>query len=153
MILKTNRKVFYDYSILDTYIAGIKLHGYEAKALREGSGRLEGSYVVRSPDGLSILNFHIPRYSKISQKVEDADLSRSRTLLLKKSEIEAISKQLIKKGISCVPIKLLMDKGKFKLEIAVVKGKREFEKKVVAKERQEHRDLEKSRKSLGTWGK
>ena len=80
-------------------------------------------------------------------------MSRSRALLLKKSEIEHISKQLTKKGISCVPIKLLMEKGKFKLEIGVVKGKREFEKKSVVKERQEKRDLEKSSKTLGTWGK
>jgi len=153
MILKTNRKVFFDYSIIETYIAGIKLYGYEVKALREGSGRLEGSYVVRSPKGLSLVNFYIPRYSKISQKVEDSELSRSRDILLKKNEISKIIEQLSKKGISCVPVKLLMEKGKFKLEIAIVKGKREYEKKVVAKERQERRDLEASRKALGTWGK
>jgi SsrA-binding protein len=152
MILQTNRKVFYDYQILETFTAGIKLFGYEAKALREGRGRLEGSYVVRSPSGLSLINFLIPRYSKISQKIDDSSLSRSRSLLLKKSEVENISFQLSKKGISCVPVKLLMQKGMFKLEIAVVRGKREFEKKIVAKEKEEKRELEKTSKKIGTWG-
>jgi SsrA-binding protein len=151
MILSTNRKAFHDYTIIDTFKAGIKLKGYEAKALREGRGRLEGSYVVKLQKGLFLTNFLIPRYSKISQKIEDTDLSRSRELLLKKDEIEKIIFHLSQKGKSCVPLHLLMERGLFKLEIAVVKGKKEFEKKIVVKERQEKRELEREKKKLGTW--
>lgn len=152
MILTSNRKAFHDFQILDTFKAGIKLKGYEAKSLREGKGRLEGSYVVKLQDGLYLTNFHITRYSKISQKIEDSDLSRSRKLLLNKREISKIVSEISQKGKSCVPIHLHMDHGLFKVEIAIVKGKKEFEKKVTAKEKQEKRDLERAKKAIGTWG-
>jgi SsrA-binding protein len=152
MIILSNRKAFHDFQILDTYKAGIKLRGYEAKALREGRGRLEGSYVVKLQKGLFLTNFHIQRYSKISQKIEDSELGRSRELLLNKKEIEKIVTEISQKGKSCVPLHLHIDHGLFKIEIAIVKGKKEFEKKVVAKEKQEKRDLERAKKATGTWG-
>lgn len=151
MIILSNKKAFFDFQILDTFKAGIKLKGHEAKSLREGRGRLEGSFVVKLQKGLFLTNFHIQRYSKISQKIEDSELGRSRELLLNKKEIEKIVSEISQKGKSCVPVHLFMDHGLFKIEIAVVKGKKEYEKKVVAKEKQEKRDLEKAKKLTGTW--
>lgn len=152
MIILSNRKAFYEYQILDTYKAGIKLFGYEAKALREGRGRLEGSYIVKLTDGLYLTNFQIQRYSKISQKIDDSDITRSRQLLLNKKEISKIVSEISQKGKSCIPLHIHLDHGLFKVEIAVVKGKKEYERKESAKEKQEKRDLEKARKSVGTWG-
>jgi len=152
MIILSNKKAFYDYQILETYKAGIKLFGYEAKSLREGRGRLEGSFVVKLKNGLYLTNFQIQRYSKISQKIEDSEITRSRQLLLTKREISKIVSEISQKGKSCVPLHLHLDHGLFKVEIAIVKGKKEYERKQTAKEKQEKRDLEKAKKSVGTWG-
>jgi len=151
MILLTNKKAYYDYEILDKYLAGIKLTGYEAKSLREKGGRLEGSYVKDVAGGLKLINFYIKRYSKISQQLDDSELSRTRDLLLNKKEIAKIRADISQKGKSCVPLNLRIEHGLFKIEIAVVRGRREYEKKVVAKEKQEKKDEAVARKSLGTW--
>ena len=98
-----------------------------------------------------MINFYIGRYSKISQKIEDQDLSKTKILLLNKKEISNIVSEISQKGKSCIPLNLRMEHGLFKLEIAVVKGKKEFEKKVVTKERQLKRELEREKKQAGTW--
>lgn len=151
MIILTNKKAYFEYQILEKYTAGIALKGYEAKALRERRGGLEGSYIKEISGHLKLINFHISRYSKISQKIEDEELSRTKDLLLNKKEIIKIQKELDQKGKSCVPLNLRLEHGIFKIEIAIVKGKKEYEKKVVAKEKQEKKDLERARKASGTW--
>lgn len=151
MIILTNKKAYFEYQILEKYTCGIRLLGYETKALREGKGRLEGSYINKIDSKLQVINFYIGRYSKISQKIEDNELSRSRELLLNKKEISKILTEISQKGKSCVPLNLRMEHGLFKLEIAVVKGKKEYEKKVVTKERQLKRELERDKKQAGTW--
>lgn len=151
MIILTNKKAYHDYEILDKYTAGIKLLGYEAKSLREKGGRLEGSYVKDISGKLKLVNFYIKRYSKVSQKIEDTDLSRTRDLLLNKREILKIRAEISQKGKSCVPLNLRIDHGLFKIEIGVVRGRREYEKKVVAQRKEEKRDMERNRKVAGTW--
>jgi SsrA-binding protein len=151
MIILTNKKAYFDYIVLDKFTAGVKLKGFEAKALREGKGKLDGSYVKEIEGKLKVINFGIGRYSKISQQLEDTDLSRTKELLLNKREILEIKRELAQKGKSCVPLNLRIERGLFKLEIGIVKGKKEFEKKVVVKERQQKRELEKEKKQTGTW--
>jgi len=151
MILLTNKKAYHDYEILDKYIAGIKLLGYEAKSLREKGGRLEGSYIKDISGKLKLVNFYIKRYSKVSQKIEDTDLSRTRDLLLNKREILRIRTEISQKGKSCVPLNLRLDHGLFKIEIGVVRGRKEYEKKVVAQRKEEQRDKERNKKGIGTW--
>lgn len=151
MIILTNKKAYHDYEILDKYTAGIKLLGYEAKSLREKGGRLEGSYIKDISGKLKLVNFYIKRYSKVSQKIEDTDLSRTRDLLLNKREILKIRAEISQKGKSCVPLNLRIDHGLFKIEIGVVRGIKEYEKKVVAQRKEEKRDMERNRKVAGTW--
>jgi SsrA-binding protein len=151
MIILTNKKAYFEYTVLDKFIAGVKLKGFEAKALREGKGKLDGSYVKILDDKLKVVNFGIGSYSKISQKLEEGDISRTKELLLNKREIVEIKRELAQKGKSCVPLNLRIERGLFKLEIAIVKGKKEYEKKVVAKEKQEKRELEREKKNFGTW--
>jgi len=151
MIILTNKKAYFEYTVLDKFIAGVKLKGFEAKALREGKGKLDGSYVKILDDKLKVVNFGIGSYSKISQKLEEGDISRTKELLLNKREINEIKRELAQKGKSCVPLNLRIERGLFKLEIAIVKGKKEYEKKVVAKEKQEKRELEREKKNFGTW--
>jgi len=119
MIILTNKKAYFEYSILDKYLAGVKLKGFEAKALREGKGKLEGSYVKELEGKLKIVNFGIGRYSKISQQLEEGELSRTKDLLLNKKEILEIKKELAQKGKSCIPLNLRIERGLFKLEIAI----------------------------------
>jgi len=151
MIILTNKKAYFEYSILDKFIAGVKLKGFEAKALREGKGKLEGSYVKELDGKLKVVNFGIGAYSKISQKLEEGEFSRTKDLLLNKREILEIKRELAQKGKSCVPLNLRIERGLFKLEIAIVKGKKEYERKASVKEKQQKRELEKEKKSLGTW--
>jgi len=151
MIILTNKKAYFEYSILDKYLAGVKLKGFEAKALREGKGKLEGSYVKELEGKLKIVNFGIGRYSKISQQLEEGELSRTKDLLLNKKEILEIKKELAQKGKSCIPLNLRIERGLFKLEIAIVKGKKEYEKKSVAREREQKREFERTKKHQGTW--
>jgi SsrA-binding protein len=151
MIILSNKKAYFEYEVLQKFIAGVKLKGFEVKALREGKGKLDGSYVKELDSKLKVVNFGIGRYSKISQKLEEGDISRTKELLLNKREINEIKRELAQKGKSCIPLNLRIERGLFKLEIAVVRGKKEFEKKVVAKEKQEKRDLEREKKKFGTW--
>jgi SsrA-binding protein len=151
MIILTNKKAYFDYTILEKFIAGVKLKGYEAKALREGKGKLEGSYVKEIGGKLKVINFGVGRYSKISQILEEGDLSRTKDLLLNKKEILEIKRELAQKGKSCVPLNLRIERGLFKLELGIVKGKKEYEKKVVVKERQQKREFEREKKQTGTW--
>lgn len=151
MIILTNKKAYFEYTILDKFIAGLKLKGYEAKALREGKGKLDGTYVKEIDGKLKVINFGVGRYSKISQKIEDTELSRTKDLLLNKKEISEIKRELAQKGKSCIPLNLRIERGLFKVEIAIVKGKKEYEKKVVAKEKQQKKDLEREKKQFGTW--
>lgn len=151
MIILTNKKAYFEYTILDKFVAGLKLKGYEAKALREGKGKLDGTYVKEIDGKLKVINFGVGRYSKISQKIEDTELSRTKDLLLNKKEISEIKRELVQKGKSCIPLNLRIERGLFKVEIAIVKGKKEYEKKVVAKEKQQKKDLEREKKQFGTW--
>lgn len=148
LLLAKNRKALFDHIVLETFSAGIKLKGYEVKAVREGSVSFEGSYVIRSGDHLEVLNLFIGRYSKQSKDFNETDAKRSRVLLLNKQEIEKVSAEIAEKGRTAVPLALVLKNNIIKLEFAVVKGKKDYEKKVVAKERQIARDLARDSKEF-----
>ena len=148
-LLAKNRKALYKYSVEDTYIAGIVLKGYEVKAIREGKADFEGSYVQMLDGAPHVVNMNIGRYSNQSNIVDKYDSRRSRKLLLNQKEINKISTKVSQKGKTAVPLALVLVNNKIKLEFAVVKGKKDYEKKVVTKERQIERDLAKEAKKLG----
>jgi SsrA-binding protein len=141
-LLIKNKKALFNYELLESYIAGIVLKGYEVKALREGKASFEGSYVTLDNKKLVVKNIKIGRYSKQSTNSHPEDASRNRDLLLNKTEIEQFRKSLDQKGLTAVPLAFVLQNGKIKLEIGVVRGRKEFEKKQVAKEKQIKRDLE-----------
>jgi SsrA-binding protein len=147
MLLSKNRKAFYDYQIIEKYMAGIKLTGAEVKAIKEGKVSFEGSYIGIEGDSIVVKGLYIGRYSKMGDKVGEDFFTRDRVLLLKHNEIAAIRKDLKQKGKSAVPLALLMRHNLVKLEFAVVKGKKQFEKKHLEKEKQIKRDLEKEARS------
>jgi len=148
-LLAKNRKALYKYSVEDTYVAGIVLKGYEVKAIREGKADFEGSYVQMLDGAPHVVNMSIGRYSNQSNTVDKSDTRRSRKLLLNQREIDQISTKISQKGKTAVPLALVLVNNNIKLEFAVVKGKKDYEKKTVAKERQIRRDLAKEAKKLG----
>ncbi len=147
-LLAKNRKALFNHSIIDRYDAGIVLKGYEVKAIREGKVDFEGSYVRLIKGEVFLTNLKIGRYSKQSKEISPRDEKRDRKLLLNKNEIKEINRELSEKGKTAVPLALIMSNNKIKLELAVVKGKKEFEKKQTAKERQLKKDMEIEKKQF-----
>ena len=147
-LLSKNRKALFNHSIIDRYDAGIVLKGYEVKAIREGKVDFEGSYVRLIKGEVFLTNLKIGRYSKQSKEISPRDEKRDRKLLLNKNEIKEINRELSEKGKTAVPLALIMSNNKIKLELAVVKGKKEFEKRQTAKERQLRKDMEIEKKQF-----
>ncbi len=145
-LLSKNRKALFNHSIISRFDAGVVLKGYEVKAIREGKVDFEGSYVRVIKNEVYVTNLKIGRYSKQSKEISPQDEKRDRKLLLNKNEIAEINRELSEKGKTAIPLALVLFNNKIKLELAVVKGKKEFEKKQTAKERQIRKDLDVERK-------
>lgn len=147
MLLAKNRKALYNYEVLARFIAGIVLRGYEVKSIRESNANLAGAYIQIIEGEVYVTGMHVGKYSKLSQEIPDKELDRPRKLLLNKHEINQIKRHLSEKGKTAVPLALLLRNNLIKLELATVKGKKKHEKKIVEKERQIRKDLEKQIKS------
>lgn len=132
-ILALNKKATFDYQILETYEAGIVLFGYEVKSLRDGQGNLKGSYVTlkenkKNKVEVFLVNAYIPLY-KPAGKRDEYNPERPRKLLLKKAELSRLVGKKQEKGLTVIPIKLYTRSSFVKLEIAVVRGKKAFDKR------------------------
>lgn len=143
MLLVKNRKALHNHEIIEKFIAGMVLKGYEVKAIREKKVSFEGAYIKVEKGKAFVTNMHIGPYSKQSQEV--IDTKSDRQLLLNAREIQKIEKEIKQKGKTVIPLALLLKNNLVKLEIAVVKGRKKHEKKQVAKEKQIKKDLEKQR--------
>lgn len=143
MLLAKNRKALYNNVLVEKFVAGIVLRGYEVKAIREGKVNFEGAYIAIKGGKVFVVNMHIGRYSKQSQDISDDETQRQRQLLLSKDEIDKLTKELRQKGKTAVPLALILQNNLIKLELATVKGRKDYEKKHLEKERQIQKDLKK----------
>jgi SsrA-binding protein len=144
-IVCQNRKAFHDYSIEETFEAGIQLVGTEVKSLRDGRANLKDSYVLVKNTELFLLSCHISPYSH--GNIMNHDPLRTRKLLMHRKEIERIGGKMQQKGFTLIPLKIYF-KGPFvKIEIGLAKGKRTYEKRESIKEREAKRDIERAMKS------
>ncbi|RJR26840.1 SsrA-binding protein SmpB [candidate division WWE3 bacterium] len=148
LLLAKNRGALHDHTIIEKYVAGIALRGDEVKAVREKKVSFEGTYVQLFEGRPCVVNMHIGTYSKKGRPSGLGDEKRNRDLLLNANEIEEIRKELTQKGRTAVPLALVMNNNYIKLEFAVVKGKKEYEKKQTAKDRQIQKDLERDTKEI-----
>lgn len=123
-----NKGALSNYDITKKYEAGIILRGYEVKAILEGKGKLMGSFVKFIKNEPYLTNFELPLYSKTSKKIEYYP-GRERKLLLKKSEINALHKQVKEKGLTIIPLRIYKKDKFIKVEIALAKGKKRHDKK------------------------
>lgn len=135
-----NKKAYFEYHILEKYVAGIALLGTEIKSIREGKVNINDSFCTFLSDGLYIRNMHISEYSHGSFYNHEA--KRDRQLLLKKKELKKLKTKLDEKGLTIIPLRMFISKRGFaKLEIALAQGKKDFDKRESIKERETKREL------------
>lgn len=139
LIISDNRKARFDYQIVETYEAGIALTGSEVKSIRNKQVQLKDSYISFVGDEAYLQNAHISEYKASSYNNHAPE--RLRKLLLHRHELEKIYGALREKGLSCVPLKIYFKNGRIKLEIAVVKGKKQHDKRESIKKRDATREL------------
>ncbi len=130
-----NKKASFDYEILEKYEAGIELFGFEVKTIRSGRISLKGSFVTRKGRELFLTNANIPLYSN-AQDIKSYDPTRSRRLLLKKKEIAYLTGKTQIEGLTLVPLRVYTRKRLLKLEFALVKGKKKFDKREKIRQRE-----------------
>lgn len=149
-VVATNRKARHDYAIEDTYEAGIVLTGSEVKSLREGRASLVDGYAFIDGGEAWLDAVHIPEY--IGGTWNNHAPRRKRKLLLHKAQILKIHSKVREGGYTIVPLRLYFSDGRAKVELAVAKGKREYDKRQSLRERQDVREAQRamsSHKNLG----
>jgi len=130
-----NPGVHYHYQILESFEAGIELKGFEVKALREGKGSLKGSYVTIKDNEVYLVNFNIPPYQP-KNTPKDYDENRPRKLLLKRKEIKYLIGKIKEKKLVIIPTKIYSKRNLIKVEIALAKALKKYEKREKIKERE-----------------
>jgi SsrA-binding protein len=133
-----NRKALHDYHILETWEAGVVLLGTEVKAIREGSVNLRDSYARLDKGEVWLLNVHISPYSHTGYAHHDE--RRNRKLLLNRHEIQKLTGRVVEKGLTLVPLRMYMKKGRVKVALALVKGKQAHDKRETIRRREIDRE-------------
>ena len=133
-----NRKAFHDYHVLDTWEAGIALLGTEVKAIREGSVNLRDSFARLENGEVWLMNVHISPYSHTGYARHDE--RRQRKLLLHRHEIQKLTGRVVEKGLTLVPLRMYLNKGRVKVALALVKGKQAHDKRETIRRREADRE-------------
>lgn len=141
-VVATNRKARHDYHIISVYEAGLVLSGTEVKSLREGRASLTDSFVSDHFGELFLERVYIPEYSQGSWTNHAA--RRKRKLLLHRKEIDKLVAKASESGHTIVPLSLYFVRGKAKVEIALVKGKKFYDKRQSLREQQDRREAERA---------
>lgn len=150
-VVASNRKARHDYSIEDTYEAGLVLTGTEVKSLREGKASLVDGYAFIDDTGEMWLDaVHIPEWG--SGSWTNHATRRKRKLLLHKAQIIKISHKIKDGGYTLVPLSIYFTEGRAKVELAIAKGKREYDKRQALRERQDKREAERAMSTRGYRG-
>jgi SsrA-binding protein len=149
-VVATNRKARHDYTIEDTYEAGLVLTGTEVKSLREGRASLVDGYAFIEFGEAWLDAVHIPEYNQGTWTNHPP--RRKRKLLLHKTQILKIQNKTKEGGYTIVPLSIYFSDGRAKVELAVAKGKREYDKRQALRERQDNREAARAmsaRRNLG----
>ena len=139
-IVSNNRKARFNYFFNEFFEAGIVLKGSEVKSLRAGKANISESYAFDVRGEIFLINSHIPSYKESSYNNHDP--KRNRKLLLNKREINKLIGRVNREGFTLIPTRLYFKKGKAKVEIAVAKGKKQYDKREVKKKRDWNREKE-----------
>ena len=139
----TNRRARHDYEILDRYEAGIVLRGSEVKTLREGRASLQDAY-AELQDGDVVLHMQIPAYSHTGY--DGHEPTRPRKLLLHRKELDQLTRRVKERGLTLVPLRLYFKQQLVKVELALARGKRAYDKRQAIARRDAQRELDRVRK-------
>jgi SsrA-binding protein len=145
MVLIQNRDIYRSYEILEKFTAGIELYGFEVKAIFSGKGSLKGSYVSYKGKELFLKNFYLPPYQE-KNTPKDYNPLRDRKLLLHRKEINYLLNKIKQPGLTIVPLKIYNQNRLIKVEIALVKGLKKYEKREKIKKREFQRQKERALK-------
>jgi SsrA-binding protein len=145
--LISNKKAHFNYEVLERYQAGIELSGSEVKALRAMHGSLDGSHVTVRGGEAFLIGMTVNPYQP-GNMPKGYDATRNRRLLLTKEEIAELGAQESKKGLTIVPLSVYNKGHKLKVEIAIVRGKKEHDKRETIKKREATRDVMRDIKDL-----
>ncbi|MGC8651109.1 MAG: SsrA-binding protein SmpB [Minisyncoccia bacterium] len=145
--LVANKKAYFDYEIIEKFEAGIVLTGLEVKSLKQSQASLNGAYVVIKNHQAFLLNATISPYQPANTP-SNYQPQATRKLLLKRQEIESLSRKTHEHGLTLIPLKVYNKNGLLKLEFALVKGKKKFDKRETIKKREGQRKIEKAQKGI-----
>lgn len=135
-----NKKAHFDYEILEKYEAGIELLGFEVKSIKNSQGSLEGAYVLIRGGEAYVMNMFIPPYQE-NNTPKDYEPRRNRRLLLSKKEMHELSNTEADRGLTIVPISIYNKSNLIKITVAVVRGKKKFDKRETTKKRETDREV------------
>ena len=141
-VIATNRKAYHNYFILEGFEAGIVLTGTEIKSVREGRISLNEAYIRPEGGELYLTGAHIARYEPGSYMSHEP--TRERKLLMHRKEINILISRVQERGLTLMPIKVYLKDGKAKLEVALAKGKKLYDKREAIAERESDRELERA---------
>jgi SsrA-binding protein len=138
--ITTNRKARHEYAIIDVYEAGIALKGTEVKSLRLGKANLVDSYGSLKNGEIWLVGAHINTYEQ--GNINNHDPLRDRKLLLNRNEIRRLTGKVKEKGLTLIPLRLYFKNGRVKVELALAKGKKTYDKRETIAKRDFERDQE-----------
>ncbi|MFE9927158.1 SsrA-binding protein SmpB [Streptomyces sp. NPDC005774] len=141
-MIAQNKKARHDYLIIDTYEAGLVLTGTEVKSLRQGRASLADGFVQLDGNEAWLHNVHVPEYSQGTWTNHSA--RRKRKLLLHRAEIDKLESKSQETGHTIVPLALYFKDGRAKVEIALAKGKKEYDKRQTLREKQDRRETDRA---------
>jgi len=144
-LIAKNKRAFHEYEVLDRYEAGLVLTGTEARSLRENNCQMTDSFVLVRNGEAWLSNVHIPPFAH--GNINNPDPDRKRKLLLHKKEIRILGQAVQEKGMAIVPLKMYFDKNsRVKIEIALARGKKLYDKRADMAERDTKRDIDRAMK-------
>jgi SsrA-binding protein len=142
-VVASNRKARHSYDILETFEAGIVLHGSEVKSLREAQVQMGEAYAVVDDGDVWIHNVHIAEYSNVD-KATRPTTDRKRKLLLHRKEIDEIARKVNIERLTLIPLSIYFKDGRAKIEIAIARGRKQADKRRAIAEKDMARDLDRS---------
>lgn len=141
-VVTSNRRAFHEYFVVDTVEAGLVLTGTEIKSIREGKVTISEAYARVESNELWLIGSHVSPYSHGNRANHEPD--RPRKLLVHKRQLRDLRTNVEQKGMTLVPLRLVLRRGRAKVDIGVVRGKKLYDKREVSAERQSRRDIERA---------
>lgn len=139
-VLIENKKVYFDYEVLEKYEAGLELYGHEVKSLKTHRGNIKGSRVIARGSEVFLVGMDIPPYQPKNTPPE-YESQRTRRLLLHRKEISHLAGKAEERGLTIIATRVYTVRGRIKVEIALVRGKKKYEKREKIKKRDVEREI------------